>query len=451
MKRLLLMLLTIAILLIGISVVSCLYFFDMRESTQQRKQSRILLYRQSDLYTVFQDMDLASRGYSLSHEPKSLDAYQSKEKEYRQICSDLQRLTADNPVQQKNLARVLVSAKEFDDATRIMFDAIDAKPLRRRQKEAMDGIKQSLHSIVGEENRLLQERQARTDTYYVLGWISLCIQLIVGLILLYYSWRLLKQYEKENTEKLVQLKTAKELAERALEAKTRFLATVSHEVRTPMAGVIGLTELLSLQELGADNNETVGAILDSSKQLLQILNSILEAARLDVGKITLEYRNFSVRPVLGDVRQLIAPDATKKHLAVTGFCDEKIPAYVYGDEFRVRQILINLSFNAVKFTDSGRVEITAALKESTAEKTVIRFSITDTGIGISAADQKRIFQPFEQAADATKRIAGGTGLGLSIAKELVELMSGEIGVTSEPGEGSTFWFEVPFLADRPNL
>jgi signal transduction histidine kinase len=136
--------------------------------------------------------------------------------------------------------------------------------------------------------------------------------------------------------------------------------------------------------------------------------------------------------------------AAKKQLTITGFCDEKIPEYVFGDELRVRQILTHLSFNAVKYTDSGRVDISASLKTRTEDAIVVRFTVIDTGIGISASDQRRIFQAFDQAADTTKLVKGGTGLGLTIAKELVKLMRGEIGVISEPGSGSTFWFEIPF-------
>ncbi|HEY9793546.1 MAG TPA: ATP-binding protein [Candidatus Obscuribacterales bacterium] len=241
-----------------------------------------------------------------------------------------------------------------------------------------------------------------------------------------------------------EIEAARDQALAALQVSRRFLSTVSHEVRTPMAGIIGLTELLTLEDLGAENNATVQTIFQSSKRLLQILNDLLDAARMEAGKLSLEHTPFAIRPVLGDIRQLILPEAQKKHLDVIGSCDTNIPELLCGDELRLRQILLNLAFNAVKFTDCGEVNVSATLKERVAEKTVIRFTVTDTGIGIKPEEQQRLFEPFAQAQDSTTRVYGGTGLGLSISKSLVEMMGGVVGVTSEPGKGSTFWFEIPF-------
>lgn len=259
--------------------------------------------------------------------------------------------------------------------------------------------------------------------------------------------------QAENLERLVQertyeLQTAKELAESALDAKSRFLATVSHEVRTPLAAIVGLAELLTFKDLGSDTNEEINVILTSSRRLIRILNDLLDASRIESGKLRIDNQNFPVRTLIGDVRQLIAVEAEKKKLEILASCDDAIPTFVCGDELRVRQVLLNLAFNAVKFTDTGFVKVTAELKESTPEVTRVRFAVSDSGLGLTPEQQSRVFERFEQADTSTARVYGGSGLGLSICKNLVDLMGGDISVTSEPGSGSTFAFEIPF-ANRP--
>jgi PAS domain S-box-containing protein len=254
----------------------------------------------------------------------------------------------------------------------------------------------------------------------------------------------LERLVQERTE---ELKTAKDLAEDALEAKSRFLATVSHEVRTPLSGIVGLSELLSFENLGNDENSSIQAILSSSKRLMNILNNLLDASKLEAGKIEIEYRKFPVRTLIADITQLISSEAKQKNLEVSADCDSHIPDYVCGDELRVRQVLLNLAFNAVKFTKHGQVKVSAALLESGELAYAIRFSVSDSGIGIAPEDRARLFQPFEQASKSTSRLYGGTGLGLSITKNLVDLMGGTIGVTSEVNSGSTFWFDITFRSN----
>ncbi|MBS1953305.1 MAG: PAS domain-containing protein [Cyanobacteria bacterium SZAS-4] len=241
---------------------------------------------------------------------------------------------------------------------------------------------------------------------------------------------------------------AKSTAEEALETKSRFISTISHEVRTPMTGIIGLAEVMCIQDLGDENNTCMQAIFDSSKRLLQLLNNVLDAAKLETGKVMLEHRRFPIQVVLGDVRQLIRPEASKKNLEISGSCDSEIPDVVYGDEFRLRQILLNLAFNAVKFTNVGRVDIGAKLVSKSENRVVIRFEVLDTGRGLTSDQISRLFRPFEQAEVSVARVNGGTGLGLSICKDLVSLMGGTIGVESKPDSGSTFWFEIAFDLDE---
>jgi signal transduction histidine kinase len=211
-----------------------------------------------------------------------------------------------------------------------------------------------------------------------------------------------------------------------------------------MSGILGMAELLSLQDLGEDNNHLVSNIFQTSHRLLGLLNNMLDSARIESGKFSLEYRRFPIGAALGDVRQLIWPEASKKSLTVTGRCDQGVPEFVCGDEIRLRQVLLNLAFNAVKFTNSGEIQINCSIVETKPESITLRFEVKDTGIGIAPEDQSRLFEPFEQLGGASAGPYAGSGLGLNISRSLVELMQGKIGLDSKPGAGSTFWFEVPF-------
>jgi PAS domain S-box-containing protein len=257
--------------------------------------------------------------------------------------------------------------------------------------------------------------------------------------------RLLADQEREMSAKVLDETNIN--LQRALDIKSRFLSTISHEVRTPMSAIIGMTEILTLEELGEDNNLLIRNIFDSSKRLLQLLNNLLEAARMESGELSLENRNFPVRAVVGDIRQLVSVEADRKHLRITGRLDPQIPEYVYGDELKLRQVLLNLAHNAVKFTENGIIDISAELMFKSRDTLNIRFTVIDTGIGIKPENREKLFEPFVQAEDSTKRIYGGAGLGLSISKQLVELMGGTLGVESEVQKGSKFWFDIPFQAE----
>jgi PAS domain S-box-containing protein len=252
------------------------------------------------------------------------------------------------------------------------------------------------------------------------------------------------ELEQEREEASVRISEANIELRRALESKERFLSTVSHEMRSPMAGIIGMTELLTMQDLGEENNEMVRSVFDSSNRLLQMLNNLLDSARLESGRLKLEHIGFRIRDLLVDVRQLMAPEAAKKSVQLEIEQDPRLPVELCGDEYKLRQVLTNLAFNAVKFTTAGKVAIKCNLLAETATTITVHFSISDTGIGIKESDQQKLFHPFVQADDATARLYGGSGLGLSIAKQLVELMNGRIGLASEYGVGSTFWFEITF-------
>jgi signal transduction histidine kinase len=258
--------------------------------------------------------------------------------------------------------------------------------------------------------------------------------------------------EQERQASAQMLDETNEELRSALEVKSRFLSTISHEVRTPMAAIIGMTEVLTQEDLGADTNSVIQNIFDASKRLLQLLNNLLESARMESGELTVDNRHFPIRVALGDVRQMVIRAATQKGVRVTGSCDNRIPELVFGDEMKVRQVLLNLVHNAVKFTDSGEVSLSAEVTHRTAKHTMVRFSVRDSGIGIKQEDKDKLFKPFSQAGDPTKKVHGGTGLGLSISKQLVELMGGTLNFESEFEKGSHFWCDIPFLLSAaPNV
>lgn len=254
----------------------------------------------------------------------------------------------------------------------------------------------------------------------------------------------------------IELDMARREAQQANQVKTEFLANMSHEIRTPLNGIIGFARLLAKSNLTRKQEDYISTILSSSQGLLTIINDVLDFCKIEAGKLMLDNRSMNLRETIEDVLVMLAPASQAKQLEVVSLYYSDVPEQLITDPLRLKQVLTNLVNNAIKFTPKGSIVVRTMIEQAQGNKLMVRISVTDTGIGLSKAEQKALFHAFTQADSSTAREFGGTGLGLVISKRLVEQMGGDIGLESQKDEGSTFWFNIkaevaPAIQQPPKL
>ena len=300
--------------------------------------------------------------------------------------------------------------------------------------------------VAGAEISLQAYKQLlRHEALALIGFAILVFAALALLIALYFLRLRLHLHQLQSKEEA--LEKARIAAEAASRAKSEFLATMSHEIRTPMNGIIGATELMKFGKLDEQQRDYLKIIQSSGQSLLAMINDILDLSKIESGKLELNIRRIELRPLLHEILELLRPGVKSDAVTLHGEIAPDVPDFILADEQRLRQVLINLLGNAIKFTNHGQVELTVNLLRRTQGEVELQFKVRDTGIGIAADQLQHLFLPFTQVDTSPTRRFGGTGLGLSICKRLADLMGGQIQARSEPGKGSEFTFTLPSRED----
>ncbi|AFY03020.1 ATP-binding protein [Bdellovibrio bacteriovorus] len=453
---------TLTLLLFSAGVVATLTVFILKFLALKEYRETIALYEKTEaLISLVQavekstlDLETGQRGYVLTQNEQFLkpymDANDAIEKEFETLEKSAPQTLKVRPEYQalSELVRKKIEiSEEVINKVRVgKLSAAIALVKSGEGKDVMDRLREAVNTVITNERaRVLALKKEseitaqRNQLWQALGTGMAFVLIIVAFFMTEYEGRQRRKLEK-------QLVHARNEALQASQMKSSFLANMSHEIRTPMNGILGMTEVLLDQNPESGIKKKIQIIRESALNLLSLINGILDLSKIESGKLELEESYFEPRKLIQEVINTVDYSAKSKGLELHASVSEQTPAAFSGDVLRLRQILINLLGNAIKFSSEGTVSLALNSFRSDQSRTMLQIQVKDQGLGMDEATLAKIFSPFEQADKSTTRKFGGTGLGLSITKQLVELMNGKIEVESRPGEGSTFWVTLPLEA-----
>ncbi|MFV8817755.1 YfiR/HmsC family protein [Haliea sp. E17] len=409
------------------------------QQLQQLEAQKQLLAKQESTIEA-QRREMSANSAELTRLEQQLTGVQSTLQENTQRLRESESRLGENATALAEKERILAEKEAHIES----YSARINQNLQRLEEQQAEI--ESQERRIAEQSTVLAKQVSTIEHQQLIlsAAIAALLLVLTLIVIIFRGYRSKHRMARKLEGKTRELEVLNERLQQVTEAKSRFLSTMSHEIRTPMNGVIGMAELLEGTDLTGQQREYVSLIIKSADTLLGLINNILDFSKIEAGGLELEAIPFNVRDILGDTLQSMGLRAAEKGLELTFHIPPEVPEHLIGDPLRLRQIIVNLVGNAIKFTESGEVAVDLQLESHDAVTARVVFEVRDTGLGISAQQQQKIFEAFGQADSSTTRQYGGTGLGLAIAAQLAEKMGSKMEVTSDIGLGSTFSFTVDF-------
>lgn len=420
------------------------------QTSEWRNHSEEVLTQLTELRVLMEQAETAQRGYMLTKQEDFLGPYTESKAQIETALKRIRASISDNLSQtqrfelltssvlrkMENLEKTLVLAKSGQHQAALQ--AIQ----RGEGKRLMDQVRSQFYELQAAESALLRERTLKAQQEFERASTTVMLSLFAAFVLLLVATLLLRNEVRSRTETARNLAKAEAKAQEASELKSRFLANMSHEIRTPLNGIIGMTRILSDGSLTEEQREQLQIVRDSSNTLLSLINQLLDLSKIESGKLELERIHYQLRSLVQGSVSIVQGQAQEKGLSVDLAIAEDIPDLLVGDPLRLRQILMNLLNNAIKFSSRGTIRLHFHVQKVQDSRIHLQIEVSDQGIGMAPETLSKLFQSFTQADETISRRFGGTGLGLAITKQLVEMMGGTISVESELGKGTSFRLQL---------